>query len=307
MQIGLSAWSLRARMARRSPSLMDFPAFAAQHDFAGVELMDRQMVHWTEHELSAFRERCEQAGVGLILDVSSDLTPADESAWQAQMAYVARMLHVARRLGAQKMRICLGGQSISLVNLFRRLGFRKSQGKGSIAYSREGLVKKWLLSPRLGYLAHQLRRRGGARVNNESAKMARAIAAVRQLVPEAAAAGIPLVVENHWGISSDPQNLLKVVEAADSDYVGACPDFTNFPRKIDPYDGLAMLAPKARHVHAKGARFDPRGEERNLDYRLCLQILKRAGYDDTITVEYEGLGDPLEGSLKTRDLLLKYW
>jgi sugar phosphate isomerase/epimerase len=68
-----------------------------------------------------------------------------------------------------------------------------------------------------------------------------------------------------------------------------------------------MLASKAIHVHAKSLNFDAKGEECNIDYKRCLQILKDSGYADTITVEYEGRKDPVEGCLRTKELILRHW
>jgi sugar phosphate isomerase/epimerase len=51
---------------------------------------------------------------------------------------------------------------------------------------------------------------------------------------------------------------------------------------------LGLLAPHAIHVHAKSREFNPQGEERQIDYGMCLSVLKAAGYAGVISIEYEG-------------------
>ena len=74
----------------------------------------------------------------------------------------------------------------------------------------------------------------------------------------------------------------------------------------DPYKGMEELMPHALAVSAKSNVFDEEGNERNLDYRRILEIVKDAGYTGYIGVEYEGgeLSEE-EGILATRDLLIK--
>lgn len=123
----------------------------------------------------------------------------------------------------------------------------------------------------------------------------------------AASYQIPMGIENHWGISSRPENIMKIVREIDSPLLGTCPDFGNFPQDVDRYEGLETLAAKAMHVHAKSRCFGRTGEEKQIDYKRCLQILQKNGYDDTLTVEYEGAGNDLKGCLKTKALIQMNW
>ena len=64
--------------------------------------------------------------------------------------------------------------------------------------------------------------------------------------------------------------------------------------------------PYAKAVSAKSNNFDASGDEVAIDYVRMLQIVKDAGYNGFIGVEYEG--DVLseeEGIVATRELLLK--
>jgi sugar phosphate isomerase/epimerase len=155
--------------------------------------------------------------------------------------------------------------------------------------------------------AHAVRRTLPSASTGLTEKLERAINALNELMPVAAAHRLPVVIENHWGISSRPENIVAIIEAVKSPWLGTCPDFWNFPRDVDPYEGLKILAPKALHVQAKSARFRENGEEMNFDYKRALAILHDCGYDGTVAIEYQGGGRDLEGCVRTRELILKHW
>ena len=146
----------------------------------------------------------------------------------------------------------------------------------------------------------------------DQAAFDRAVNLMRSVLPAAIAAGVKLAIENHGGWSSDPDALLEFVQKCrgvqantlTAPYLGVCLDFGNFER--DPQAALAKLAPLAIHVHAKSRAFDAAGEEATIDYKLSLAALKSAGYAGTISIEFEGEGDPAAGIRKTRDLIEKY-
>ncbi len=83
-----------------------------------------------------------------------------------------------------------------------------------------------------------------------------------------------------------------------------CLDFGNF--EGDRAIGMQTLAPYAIHVHAKSREFNAQGEETQIDYGMCLRVLKSAGYNGVISIEYEGDADAALGIHRTRDLIEKY-
>jgi sugar phosphate isomerase/epimerase len=309
MQIYLSSWSLKETILRGKLSVEDLPEFAVRHDFSGIELMDGQIQTFDPQYLEDLKRKCQNAGCGVILDVSSDLTYLDDEDSLDQIVYVQNMLDAAKQLGSGKVRIWLGGQSMSFQRLFKSFNLVDSNEatgqnirQAVIKFIQKLLVNKFTIK-----LAKNYRKSGNPRVKDESLKIERAVQALKNILPKAEQYEIPLAIENHWGISSLPENILKIVNEFGSPYIGTCPDFGNFPEEADPYKGLQMLASKAIHVHAKSLNFDAKGEECNIDYKRCLQILKDSSYADTITVEYEGRKDPVEGCLRTKELILRHW
>ena len=156
-------------------------------------------------------------------------------------------------------------------------------------------------------LGHAYRERSSGRVKGLERKLARAVNSLKRIMPAAEEAGIRVGIENHWGISGDPRNIVRIVEEVGSPNLGTCPDLGNFPRGIEPLASLEMLAPRAVILHAKSYGFRPDGEEKTIDYPRCLGIYRRSGFDGPITVEFEGMGDDLDGCLRTRELVLRHW
>jgi sugar phosphate isomerase/epimerase len=147
---------------------------------------------------------------------------------------------------------------------------------------------------------------GGAAGDREA--FDRAVGLMSSVLPVAIAAEVQLAVENHGGLSSDPDTLIEFVErcrGGRASALGVCLDLGNFER--DPLIGLQKLAPYAIHVHAKALAFNEAGEETSIDYQSSLSILKAAHYDGAISIEYEGDGDAAKGIHQTRDLIEKYW
>ena len=128
--------------------------------------------------------------------------------------------------------------------------------------------------------------------------------------------GINIIVENHGGYSSDGSWLSGVMKQVNKKNVGTLPDFGNFCLKrgenyscveeYDRYKGTAELLPYAKGVSAKTYDFDANGDCVETDYNKMFTILKNAGFEGYVGIEYEGskLSEE-EGIKKTKALLEK--
>lgn len=125
--------------------------------------------------------------------------------------------------------------------------------------------------------------------------------------------GINVIVENHGGYSSNGQWLSKVMTEINMDNCGTLPDFGNFcieqkeDECIDEYDrylGVQELMPFAKAVSAKTHDFNDEGFEIHTDYAKMLRIVKEAGFQGYLGIEYEGskLSED-EGIRATKQLL----
>jgi L-ribulose-5-phosphate 3-epimerase len=117
---------------------------------------------------------------------------------------------------------------------------------------------------------------------------------------------INVIVENHGGLSSDPNWITAVVKKVGHSNFGLLPDFGNFPETADRYEAVKMLMPYAKAVSAKSYDFDEQGDETKIDYYRMMDIVLSAGYHGYVGIEYEGsrLSED-EGILATKRLLEK--
>ena len=134
----------------------------------------------------------------------------------------------------------------------------------------------------------------------------------------AAASNVNIIVENHGWLTSNAALLMEVIEEVGMENVGTLPDFGNFCTKrknmerwgaceeeYDKYQGVAELMPAAKAVSAKSYDFDENGQT-SIDYVKMLQIVKDAGYNGYIGVEYEGNNlNEEQGILATKNLLIE--
>ena len=127
--------------------------------------------------------------------------------------------------------------------------------------------------------------------------------------------GVRVLVENHGGYSSNGQWLAGVMKAVDSVNCGTLPAFGNFCiersasgciNEYDRYLGMEELMPFAQGVSAKAYEFDSDGNEQFTDFMRAMTIVKAAGYEGYVGIEYEGsqLSEEL-GIRATRELLEK--
>lgn len=121
--------------------------------------------------------------------------------------------------------------------------------------------------------------------------------------------GIHVIVENHFGYSTDPDWLVGIMSQVKSDRKGFLPDFGNFCaqrskpegtgiqallsttclKEHDKYEGVAKMMPYAKGISAKSHKFDAAGNDLETDYRRMFQIIQDSGWTGGyIGIEYEG-------------------
>jgi len=106
----------------------------------------------------------------------------------------------------------------------------------------------------------------------------------------AAAKGVFLGLENHHGIVATAEPLLRIIRAVDSPWAGINLDSGNF-HTDDPYADLEKLAPYAVNVQVK-VTLKPKGRPpERTDFQRVAGILRAAGYQGWVTLEYEDEAD----------------
>lgn len=99
---------------------------------------------------------------------------------------------------------------------------------------------------------------------------------------------INVLIENHGGISSNPEVVVRLMKAVNLPNFGTLPDFGNFPKEIDRYAGVRQLMPYAKGVSFKCYDFGPDGRETTMDMERMMKIVLEAGYHGWVGIEYEG-------------------
>jgi sugar phosphate isomerase/epimerase len=110
---------------------------------------------------------------------------------------------------------------------------------------------------------------------------------LRRLVEIASPLNLNVIVENHGGLSSHGDWLVRVMKRVDHPRCGTLPDFGNF-YDYDRYQAVDEMMPFAKAVSAKSHDFDAAGNETKTDYKRMLQIVLRAKFQSWVGIEYEG-------------------
>lgn len=150
-----------------------------------------------------------------------------------------------------------------------------------------------------------LRVNAGWKETSDKGVIKRVVMCFKEVLPFSKKYNVKMALENHGGITSDPENILTILKMIPSPYLGTCPDFGNFPEKIR-YSALKKIIPYAFHIHAKSYEFDKNGEEKNIDYKKILKILKENNYQNYLSIEFEGKSEEIDGIRLTKSLIEKY-
>ncbi len=102
-------------------------------------------------------------------------------------------------------------------------------------------------------------------------------------------AGIGVIIENHGGISSDPDFLVELMKRVNDPNFGVLPDFGNFPDNIDRYEAVRKLVPYAKGISVK-TTFNAQGPQilPGYDTEKLIKICQEEGYTGFYGIEAEG-------------------
>ena len=117
------------------------------------------------------------------------------------------------------------------------------------------------------------------------------IASLEECCEYAGERGIFLGLENHGGIVAEADGMLEIIGAVQSPWFGVNLDTGNF-HTADPYGDLAKVAPYAVNVQVKVEMRAAGQAKEPADLDRLVKILRDAGYQGFVTLEYEAEGDP---------------
>lgn len=154
--------------------------------------------------------------------------------------------------------------------------------------------------------------------------------ACREVAAYAQTKGVATMTENHGFFSQDSERVEALYSQVNHENFGLLCDMGNFLcADEDPSLAVARVAPYTKYVHAKDfvvksfydadpgeGSFRSRGGNflrgtiighGNVPVKQCLHILKAAGYDGTISIEFEGLEHPVDALRIGLTNLKRYW
>jgi len=121
------------------------------------------------------------------------------------------------------------------------------------------------------------------------------------LIPRAREKGSEIVIENHWGASRIPENVVRILEAVPE--LGLLFDTGNWPEDRRE-TGWTQCARYARATHIKTYAFDAEGNETTVDVPRVMHILQEAGYQGSWGIEsVPRQGDEVEAAKKSIALI----
>ena len=277
--LSLAQWSFNKSFRSGEISPYEFARLANELGFQGLEYVNQLYPDVMESEdkqaaLAAFVEKnnalaaqYNMQNVLIMIDNEGDLASSDEATRMQAIANHKLWIDAANQMGCSAVRMNLFG---------------------------EKYPEKWV---------------------------ANSISSLSDLADYAADKNINVIVENHGRLSSNVPFLMQVINGTGKTNCGTLPDFGNFciaeegygslfdgscKKVYDPYQGVSEMISSAFGVSAKAYDFDAEGNETTLDYRHLISIVKEAGYNGFIGVEYEG--DRIserDGIIATKNLLEK--
>ncbi len=275
MKIGVSSYSFSRMVREGLITQLEVPAKAKELGFDSIEF-SALMLPAGETPLAyapRLREECDRVGLRVTnYTIGADFLNGSGGDWKAEVERLKDEVRVAKILGSP--------------------GMRHDATRG--------------FSP------------NHAGDKGFDAALPTLIKGCRGITEFAADMGIRTMVENHGFFCQDSERVEKLANGVDHPNFGLLVDMGNFLCvDEDPAIAVGRVAPHAFHVHAKdfhvkpGTAPDPgqgwfqtragnylRGAvigHGEVPILSCLRTLKKAGYDGVLSIEFEGIEEPMRG------------
>jgi sugar phosphate isomerase/epimerase len=242
---------------------------AAALGFDGVEILHRQMASEDPAYVNGLKKAAFRHGLALpMLSIHQDFVTPDPGERQKDIEHTRRCIDLAAQLGAGAIRLNSGRWNT--IKSFDDLMKVKGEEPPIEGHTEEEAFK-WVID------------------------------SIHACLPAAEKAGVLLALENHWGLTTKPENLLRIYRAVNSPWLVINMDTGNFA--TDPYAGIEMLAPHASIVQAKTYYGGGEWYTLDLDYPRIAAILRRANFQGWVSLEMEGKEAPQTAVAKSLEVL----
>ncbi len=227
---------------------------AAEAGFDGVEILHVQMTREDNDYLQMLKQRAFVNGLDLCgFSTHQGFVSPDKEYRDRNIQHTLKCIELAYRLGIPTIRV--------------------NTGRWGTIKSFDDLMAAKGIEPRLeGY------------TDEEGFKWV--IDSLEQCLGKAEECGVTLGLENHWGLGRTAEGVLHIVNAIDSPWLQVTADTGNFFER--QYEQFEMMAPKTVYVQAKTYYGGGTWYTLDIDYSRVAKILKSAGYNGYISLEFEG-------------------
>ncbi len=237
--------------------------------FDGVELLHRQFESEDLAYLNKLRQQAFRRGLDLVmLSIHQDFVSPSAGERAQHVAHTKHCIELAAQLGIPAIRL--------------------NSGRWKTIKSFDDLMKvKGDEPPLAGY--------------KEADAIQWCVDSIKECIPTAEKHGVIMALENHWGLTTKVDVLLKLHKMVNSPWLGINMDTGNYPG--DPYVGIEQLAPYANIIQAKTYYGGGEWYTLDLDYKRIAKIIRNAGYTGYVSLEMEGKEDPLSAVAKSYKVL----
>jgi len=231
---------------------------AAEIGFSGIEVLHRQMTDDSPAYLNKLKRYAFLKGIDLVMfSIHQDFVSPWADEREQAIQHTQFGIGLAAQLGVRAVRINSGRwRTISSFNELMKVRGNEPPVPG---YTEDDAIQ-WCID------------------------------GMKACIPNAEKAGVMMMLENHWGMSTKSENLFRIVNGVGSPWLGINLDIGNFPG--DPYPEIEKIAPHAGIVHFKTYFGGGEYYTLDLDYRRIANILKQANYQGYISLEMEGKESP---------------
>ena len=271
MRLGVSTYSFWHFRGPKLP-LREYVRKAWEHGFEGVEVLVNDVESRAKSYLKGVKRVAFDYGLDIYgLALHNNFVKPSLVEREEQVKYVLDWLDAAHELGVKIVRINSGRW-------------------GTIKSFDELMARKGIEPPLEGY--------------KEDDAVEWVVDCIYRCLDKAEDLGIILGLENHWGLTTRAEAMMKILERVESKWFGVIMDTGNFI--YDTYRELEMIAPYTVMVHAKTYFGGGVWYTLDIDYDKVFNMLERVGFNGWVSLEYEGREDYDSGVRKSRELLLKY-
>ena len=245
---------------------------AARTGFDGVEILHRQMVDESPGYINKLKRMAFVNGLSFpMLSIHQDFVHPSAEDRKKAVDHTKHCIELAVQLGIPCIRLNSGRWKT--IKSFDDLMKVKGQEPPLPGYKEEDAFK-WCID------------------------------SIEECLLAAERAGVVLALENHWGLTTRVDGLLKIYKALSaSPWMGLNMDTGNFAG--DPYPQIEQLAPYATIVQAKTYYGGGEWYTLDLDYEKIAAILRRANFKGYVSLEMEGKENPETAVVKSFEVLRK--